>query len=214
MTQAAPPRRRLSPELILRVALRLVRKGGADALSIRKLADELKVSPMAVYRHYENKGALLSALFDAFIRKAEVLPAQDLPWDEWIAYVGQQMWKAQVAEPGWMGLLGSVQIRSGGLGVMLDGLRVLNEAGFTQEEALQAFFAMVHISIGAACVSLGLQQLDASQTFDPQDAGNLKRLQIEYGGLQNALAAQAVEHGLQLLVDGLRARRSALRTPP
>ncbi|NNG40798.1 TetR/AcrR family transcriptional regulator [Flexivirga sp. ID2601S] len=58
----APPR--LTREAILDVAGRLVTVGGADALSMRKLAGELGVSPMALYRHVQDRDELLVALLD------------------------------------------------------------------------------------------------------------------------------------------------------
>lgn len=199
-------RKRLSPDSILQTARKLLRKKGVAGLSIRNLADELGVTPMAIYRHFENKDALLSALFDQFIRAADVLPNQPLPWDDWILHVGQRMWAAQVAEPDWITLLGSIQLRSGGLGVMLDSLDVLTEAGFSREDALQGFFAMVHCCVGASCVSQGIKQLDLNKALDQIDVDNLARLQNQYGSVNEVLQAQALENSLRLLIDGLRIR--------
>ena len=47
---------------ILRAALSLVDEAGMEALSMRRLAKELGVDPMAIYHHVPNKRALLSAL--------------------------------------------------------------------------------------------------------------------------------------------------------
>ena len=47
---------------ILDAALSLVDEGGIEALSMRRLAKELGVDPMAVYHHLPNKRALMSAL--------------------------------------------------------------------------------------------------------------------------------------------------------
>lgn len=183
-----------------------MRKEGADGLSIRRLAEKLHVTPMAIYRHFDSKDALLSALLDQFIRAAEVLPEKKTSWEKWILHVGHRMWEAQVQDPDWITLLGSVQIRSGGLGVMLNSLEALTNAGFSNENALEAFFTMVHISIGASCLTLGLRQLDITQAIDSRDAGNLQKLQSEYGSIEKALAAQQVDKSLQLLVEGLRGR--------
>jgi len=45
-------------------ARRAYEKGGPGAVSARKLADELGVSQMAMYRHYRSKQELLSAVVD------------------------------------------------------------------------------------------------------------------------------------------------------
>lgn len=47
---------------ILEAALSLVDEEGIEALSMRRLARELGVDPMAIYHHLPNKRALLSAL--------------------------------------------------------------------------------------------------------------------------------------------------------
>ena len=59
-----PPKSKqhLSKELILWTALPIVQKMGADALSFRVLANELKVTPMAVTYHSGSKRQLLADL--------------------------------------------------------------------------------------------------------------------------------------------------------
>ncbi len=52
----------LTRERILEAALSLVDEEGIEALSMRRLAKELGVDPMAIYHHLSNKRALLSAL--------------------------------------------------------------------------------------------------------------------------------------------------------
>lgn len=47
------------PRALLRVAERMVRDEGADALSLRAVARRAGVDPAAVYRHFDDKDALL-----------------------------------------------------------------------------------------------------------------------------------------------------------
>ena len=54
----------LTRERILEAALSLVDEEGIEALSMRRLAKELGVDPMAIYHHLSNKRALLSALIE------------------------------------------------------------------------------------------------------------------------------------------------------
>ena len=53
---------RLSRERILEVADRLAREDGLEALSMRRIAEQLDVWPMSLYRHFQDKDALLDAL--------------------------------------------------------------------------------------------------------------------------------------------------------
>jgi AcrR family transcriptional regulator len=57
----------LSRERILQTAVALADEGGVDSLSMRKIAQELGVVPMALYKHVANKEELLDALVDAVI---------------------------------------------------------------------------------------------------------------------------------------------------
>ncbi|MFJ8648648.1 TetR/AcrR family transcriptional regulator [Streptomyces sp. NPDC093546] len=74
--QAGPGRRRrgrLSRELVLATALALVDREGLSALSMRRLAAELGVEAMALYRYAAGKDGLLDGLVEAFF--AELLDA-------------------------------------------------------------------------------------------------------------------------------------------
>lgn len=51
-------------EKILRAALKLFARGGADAVSMRRVADAVGITPMAIYRHFPNREALLKRLSD------------------------------------------------------------------------------------------------------------------------------------------------------
>ncbi|MFD0568129.1 TetR/AcrR family transcriptional regulator [Kitasatospora gansuensis] len=66
MTQPPPPARRtpLSRDRVLRAAVALADRTGIDALSMRKLAQELGVVPMALYKHVANKDQLLDGMVD------------------------------------------------------------------------------------------------------------------------------------------------------
>src|SRR4051794_9673344 len=49
---------------ILDCALAIVKQEGRDAVSMRRLANELGVTPMAIYHHIPDKPALMSAMVD------------------------------------------------------------------------------------------------------------------------------------------------------
>ena len=49
---------------IAAAARRLLDRQGADAVTMRKIATAVGITPMAVYRHYEDRASLLTALAD------------------------------------------------------------------------------------------------------------------------------------------------------
>lgn len=51
-------------EKILRAAHKLFDREGADAVSMRRVADAVGITPMAIYRHFPNREALLKKLSD------------------------------------------------------------------------------------------------------------------------------------------------------
>jgi AcrR family transcriptional regulator len=63
----------LSAERILAAALRIVDHDSLDALSMRRLASDLDVDPMAIYHHVPNKAALLRALV---VQVFDTLPSE------------------------------------------------------------------------------------------------------------------------------------------
>ena len=73
----AEPRTPLSTERILRTAVALADAGGIDSLSMRKIAEELDVVPMALYRHVANKDEMLDGMVDLVV--GEIDPAETGP---------------------------------------------------------------------------------------------------------------------------------------
>ena len=63
----ARPREPLTRDRVLRAALALADHGGVEALSMRNLARELGVVPMALYKHVANKDELLDGMIDLVV---------------------------------------------------------------------------------------------------------------------------------------------------
>ncbi|HEU4670133.1 MAG TPA: TetR/AcrR family transcriptional regulator [Dyella sp.] len=55
-------------ERIFRAALKLFERGGAEAVTMRRVADAVGITPMAIYRHFPNREALLKRLSDESFR--------------------------------------------------------------------------------------------------------------------------------------------------
>jgi len=65
------PRVRLSRERVLREAVDLADDIGADALTMRRLAEQLGVVPMALYKHVANREELLDGMVDLIVGEIE-----------------------------------------------------------------------------------------------------------------------------------------------
>ncbi len=64
-------RPRLSRPLVLQAAVALADEGGLDGFSMRRLAQELGVVPMALYKHVANKDELLDGMVDIVFGEIE-----------------------------------------------------------------------------------------------------------------------------------------------
>lgn len=69
-------------ERIAAAAQRLVEREGADAVTMRRVAEAVGITPMALYRHFADRDGLLNALADAgFAELAARLDGADMPAD-------------------------------------------------------------------------------------------------------------------------------------
>ena len=69
----------LTRDRILTTAVAFADREGVDSLSMRRLAQELDVVPMALYKHLANKGEMLDAMLDVVV--GEIDPARtDTDW--------------------------------------------------------------------------------------------------------------------------------------
>jgi AcrR family transcriptional regulator len=75
----AQPREPLSREKVLRAAVALADEGGVESLSMRRLAHELRVVPMAIYKHVANKDELLDGMLDVVVGEIDP-PTPDVGW--------------------------------------------------------------------------------------------------------------------------------------
>lgn len=71
----------LDRERILAAAIRLVDEHGMEALSMRRLAGELGVDPMALYHHLPGKAAVVSGMVELVFREMPVV-AEEGFWRE------------------------------------------------------------------------------------------------------------------------------------
>jgi AcrR family transcriptional regulator len=78
-TKQPPHREPLTRDRVLQAALRLADQGGIEALSMRKLGQELGVEAMAVYYHIANKEEVLDGIVDLVFGEIE-LPAAGADW--------------------------------------------------------------------------------------------------------------------------------------
>ncbi|MEV0150809.1 MULTISPECIES: TetR family transcriptional regulator [unclassified Nonomuraea] len=73
---------KLTATAIVERALEIGDSEGLDAVTIRRLATELGVTPMALYWHFKNKEQLVAGLADHLVAGFAPGPDDDRPWSE------------------------------------------------------------------------------------------------------------------------------------
>ncbi|HVH65102.1 MAG TPA: TetR/AcrR family transcriptional regulator [Candidatus Acidoferrum sp.] len=141
MLKKAPTKRRgLTRAVIVARALELGTKEGLDAVSLRRLASEFGVTPMALYRHVRDKQDLVNAMTEAVMERFD-LKAGFRPSMSWAERIRRAMtnFKEQMdAQP----LALPLSIAYSGEGppgfwrMSEDLLGILLDAGFSRRQAI------------------------------------------------------------------------------
>lgn len=168
----------LSSEFIVERALELTDREGAQALTMRRLGEELGVDPTAVYRYFRDKDELVLACMDRIIENAhaELIPGLDLSdWRGVLRAIAQQSWKACENHPAIYSL--AFYRITGGPGErrMVELLvSTLSATGLSPEQTVLHYRAFVDSMLGMC----GMKA--AGQSLDPQlrqkDAGSWSRI--------------------------------------
>ena len=93
------PTNKLNAERVIEGAVRLADRIGADALTIRKIAEEIDVKPMTIYHYVPNKEAIIDGMVDQVFAEID-LPPTDTDWREAILVRSQSM-RQVLAQHSW-----------------------------------------------------------------------------------------------------------------
>jgi AcrR family transcriptional regulator len=143
----------LTADAIVEAGLRIAREDDLERLTMKRLAGELGVTPMAVYRYFRNKAELVDAILDRFVQESAVTRDSGDPadWQTWLRRTFGAMHRALVETPGVLTYLGNAQrFGSGAFETLDETLGVLRRAGFGEREAVEAFVALTSYTVGAA----------------------------------------------------------------
>jgi AcrR family transcriptional regulator len=211
-------RKPLSSARLLQAAVALADEAGLEAFSMRGLAQELGVVPMALYKHVANKEELLDGMVDIVFSEIE-LPSGAVDWKSAMRRRAVSTREA-LKRHGWA--IGMMESRHPGPANLQNHNAVmgcLRKAGFSFEMAIHAYSVQDAYIYGFA-----LQERDTG--FEtPDSAGEAARRRAETIGaledypylveittkLPESGYDNAVEFawGLDLILDGLDRLRHA-----
>jgi AcrR family transcriptional regulator len=213
--QSAP----LTREVVLRAALAIIDRDGAEGLTMRRLGHALGRDPMALYRYAANKNALLDGVVELVMGQAHLDPT-DPDWAGQLRTFARAFRGVAIEHPHVVPLLVTRPLATplalrplGTLRPLEDTLALLSRAGFTDVEALHVYRSFQGLLSGHVLNELQEIVDNPEETDDLLRLG-LHRLPVKefplLRGLAQALAtydgAAELERGLDILIDGLMSK--------
>jgi AcrR family transcriptional regulator len=213
-------RQPLSRERVLRAAFDLTDKEGVESLSMRRLAQELGVEAMSLYRHVRNKGEIVDGIIDLVFGEIG-LPHTGVDWN---TAMRERAISARevLARHRWA--IGLMQSRSTPGPATLQHhdavIGCLRDAGFSIVMAAHAYsvldsyiygFALQQASLPFKTSDEAVEVADSIRRQFPADAyPHLVELTVEHVLQPGYDYADEFEFGLDLILDSLeRVRDSA-----
>ncbi|MBB2942704.1 AcrR family transcriptional regulator [Actinoplanes lutulentus] len=141
---------RLTKAAVAERALRLADSEGQEAVTIRRLAKELGVTPMALYWHFKNKDELLLGVIDHALSEVRADPQAGDPWQKRLRTLFETVVGVMREHPSLPSLLFAVdKTQTGSFARATDDtLALLSDAGFTLEEGYWVATHLLHAAIG------------------------------------------------------------------
>lgn len=188
-------RTRLTRDAVAGRALALADRDGTDALTIRKLAADLGVTPMALYWHFRSKDELLAGVADRVWSEVDTVVDWSAPWLEQLRAMFTSLLSALRAHPaGTQLLLRAEKLHSeAALNATETALEILRRAGFSPQDSSA-------ISRAALWTALMLVMSEPGIGFpDPvARAEEMRKHQVELATLPRARYPRLVECALPM----------------
>jgi AcrR family transcriptional regulator len=176
------PRPRYSHEEIVAAGIALLEREGRDALSIRALAEELGLTAMAIYRYFSDKDKLLDAIVATALSTVATSVSDDGAW-------GEDLQQA-------IGELHAALQRSRAIAELV----ALRRPGRQLDPLRERLLAITR--------RMGLGEADADETLRTLTSYTFGFTLVEPTSdrhPRHATSAGAFEHGLALIMAGVRA---------
>lgn len=195
---------------IVATALRIADTDGLDGLTMRRLAAELDVTPMAIYRHVADKNALVGLVVDQVLAD---LPEPDAAGD-WAVQMRRFFTATHellVAHPAVAQIMAGRPLDGPNATRLADrALACLLAAGFSEDLAVEAFVALGGYTLGGSLYQVGRARwISADSRFDAVPAADRPTLSRLAGRMARARDEGQFSGGLDRLLEGYAFRRAA-----
>jgi TetR/AcrR family tetracycline transcriptional repressor len=142
--------RDLTRHKVVNAALAIVDKAGADAITMRGLADAVGVTPMALYNHFSSKRDLLSAIAETVIGAAQ-FDGRHAEWRDQVRHCFEVLRKLCLQHPGLPRLLEVEGAAPASVFAPMEiTLRALHKAGLDDVGSVRTFFLLTSFTLAQA----------------------------------------------------------------
>lgn len=204
-----PPQRsldKLTREKIIAAAVALVDRDGPANVTMRSLAKELGVTPMALYNHVSSKRELLQCVAIQILDKADFDTGHN-DWRNQIEDCFLELRRVCLRNPGAVQLMELKEVAPTSIFRPMEiTLRALEQLHLDPTDALRAYFALVNFTLGQVSYEIRGPFPD----LDPSEAVRTKRLAAKnYPAVERTADLtewdfdRAFAFGLTLLLDGI-----------
>lgn len=207
-------RRGLTTEHVVQAALRTADQGGIDAVSLRRLAEALDVTPMAIYRHVRNKSHLLDLMAERLLEQVDMAPDEAATWQDRLRRLLASYQAVVAAHPAAPLLLSRPFISQAAARAAEALLAILRSAGFDAGQSARVLQVITGMLLGPA---IHRTTFAAASRDRPLDDGRQQASVEEWAAEEYPLssaaaqfmdwsAGAAADHlTIELLVGGLEA---------
>jgi AcrR family transcriptional regulator len=212
---------RLSRETLAAGALSIADREGLEAVTIRRLATDNSVTPMALYWHFKDKDAVLDGIAEQIYGSVVLPEPTDQPWDDQLRQVLLAVLAAIRPHPLAADLLAPRVMKSeAGLVLAERVIGLLRTAGFSAMEASQTASFLLCSIITLVTSEPGKHSPLSSEAQDAEQRAKKARLDSlppkEFPNLLDSARFFLVcededayfRRGMDFLVDGTRGVRS------
>jgi AcrR family transcriptional regulator len=203
----AQPRQALSLEVILETGLRVIDAEGFDALSIRRLGEEIGFSPMMIYRHVRDKDDLLDQVASLALGVLPVGEVNGSGWRERLLTIVRSLHDGLAQHPGITELIMRRPPPLASLDPFREAmLQALHDGGLDPQDAVDALTALVCYVLGyahAGRVRGGTNREAELERLHSIPRHRFPRLAESADIYASHVSERAFEKGLRGLVDSL-----------
>ncbi|MDL2335948.1 MAG: TetR/AcrR family transcriptional regulator C-terminal domain-containing protein [Chloroflexota bacterium] len=142
--------RGLTTERVVDAALGAADAGGIEAVSLRRLAGALEVTPMAIYRHVRNKSHLLDLMVEQVLDQVDLVTADTATWQNRLRRLLASFQAVVAAHPATALLLSRPFFSPAALRVSEAMLATLHSAGFDTGQSARLVQVITGMVLGPA----------------------------------------------------------------